>query len=236
MVHAPDLFIGVQLVTLDLEHRLDAQDGGHGRPGGGDSAALLQIFQGVHGDVDAGVVALSFQDIPDLLSGLALGQQGQGVADGLHQGHGDALVVHHQHPAAVLPGQGLGRSAGAAEAGGHGEVENRIVILQKAFPQGKDVRRSRLGGGDLHPVRHFFEKEGVGDVLPLIIGLAANEKRHGDQMDAHCLRLAGRNSAVGVRHNGCFHKDSSCPLAFPPLDTQRKLFSLTIKYSIPSFP
>ena len=132
--HSPHLSIGVQLPPLNLEDRLNMEDGGHGGPSGGNPAAFPQVLQGAHRHVDAGGVPLPLQDGFDLLGGLPLVQQGHGVADGPGQGEGDPMVIHHQNPAVVVLGQGLGGFAGTAEAGGHGKMQHPVIGLQQPVP------------------------------------------------------------------------------------------------------
>ena len=169
----------------------------------GHPAAFPQILQGVHRDVDAGRIPLRLQNVPDLRRCLSLGQQHLGVADGLGQRDGDSPVIHHQHPAAVLLGQGFGGVAGAAQPRGHGEVEHRVMGLQQGVPQGGNLLRGRLGGADLRPRFHPLKERLRGTVLSLQIGLPIHKKGHRDQINAHLLGLFGRNTAVGISYNGC---------------------------------
>ena len=70
--HAPALLIGVQLAALDLQHRLQVEEGAHGGPRRRHPAALFQVLQGVDGDVDAALRRPVLQDPVDLLRALPL--------------------------------------------------------------------------------------------------------------------------------------------------------------------
>ncbi len=48
------------------------------------------------------------------------------------RGEGDPMVIHHQNPAVVVLGQGLGGFAGTAEAGGHGKMRHPVIGLQSS--------------------------------------------------------------------------------------------------------
>lgn len=73
--HSPDLFVGVQLSTLDLQDGLNMEHRRHRSARRGHPAAFPQILQGVHRDVDAGRIPLRLQNVPDLRRCLSLGQQ-----------------------------------------------------------------------------------------------------------------------------------------------------------------
>ena len=141
----------------------------------------------------------------DLLRALPLREEALGLAQGLEQRHGDPAVIHHEDLAGVVQGQGLGGLAGAAEARGHREVQDSVVVLQQVVPALRDAAGGGLGGGHLRSRRQARKEEGLGAVLPLPILRPVDEEGHGDQGDPPLRRLLRRDAAVGVRHDRSSH-------------------------------
>lgn len=111
----PGFGVGVQLIPLDGQHRLEVQHRGKGGRRRGDPAALFQVFHGVHRDVDAGIVGTLLQPGFDLPGVPAFPGQLPGTDHRRRLGQGDAVVIHHLDPAFVLLCQLDGRAAGIAQ-------------------------------------------------------------------------------------------------------------------------
>ena len=94
-LHAPYLGEGVQLVPLNGQNRLEVQHRRQRGRGGRDPAALFQVLHGIHGDVDAGIIGVLFQEVPDLSRVIPLLHQTKGADDRLLLGDGDAVIIHH---------------------------------------------------------------------------------------------------------------------------------------------
>ena len=62
----------VQLLALDLQHGLDAQNAADERGGGGEPSSLLEIFQGVECDINAAVKLRLDEVVRNLLRRLSL--------------------------------------------------------------------------------------------------------------------------------------------------------------------
>ena len=200
---------GVQLLSLNLQHRLDVQDGSDGRRGGGDPAALLQILQGVHGDVNAGFQLRFFQKVLDFRAGPALLCKLDGVQNGELLGDGDSLVVDDEDLPVIVLGQHEGSFAGIAQPAGHWDIDNFIIFVQKPVPQVHHIPRRGLGGGDgAVGLQLFIELLlGQGDVFK--IQLVINGERHGNDGNPQLFCQLLRDSAVAVGCDCCFcHGDS----------------------------
>ena len=205
---APGLGKGVQLLALDAQHRLEVEHRADGGGSRGAAAPLFQILEGVHGNIDVRVKLGLFQQRLDLRGAPARGGQGLGVQRRLPQGDGDALVVDHLYPSAVVLGQHHRRLAGAAQAAGHGDVNQLVIVLQNPVPQLQHVAGGGLGGLNVGPLLQTLVKLLLtqGDVLQK--ELVVDVKGHGHHKDTQLPALGLGYAAVAVCGNGYFaHKE-----------------------------
>ena len=114
LFHRPRLGKSIQLFSLDLQHRFDPKQGAESCRCRCDPTALFQIFQRIHGDVNAGIKFRTLQIFPDLCRALSPLSQCLRVQHCLPLGDGNPLVVHHLHLAVKILGQHDGRLTGAA--------------------------------------------------------------------------------------------------------------------------
>ena len=168
LLHRSRLGKSIQLLALDLQHRLDPKQGAKRRCRRCDSAALFQIFQRIHGDVNAGIKFRAFQIFPDLRRALSLFGQCFRVQHRLPLGNGNPLVVHHLYFAVKILGQHDGRLAGAAEAAGHGNVHDLVVLLQQAVPQIHHISHRGLRSGNIRISFQLLIKIRLGQIDILI--------------------------------------------------------------------
>ena len=202
---AAHLGTGVQQLPLDLQKGLDLQNRANGRGSGGHATAPAKIFQGLHAHIHNGIQPAGLQLPPDLLCPAARLPQGHGVPRGAFLRDGNAVIVHHKHPALVILRQHLRRGAGGRETAGHGDVHQFLVFGQHLVPKGCHIAGGRLGGGDRLTLRQCAEKLIRQQVDPLVIRLSLNDDRHRQNENVHFLRFCLCNAAVAVCYNGCFH-------------------------------
>ena len=205
-LHAPYLGEGVQLVPLNGQNRLEVQHRRQRGRGGRDPAALFQVLHGIHGDVDAGIIGVLFQKVPDLSRVIPLLDQTKGADDRLLLGDGDAVIIHHLHPAVVVLREQSGALTGAAQAAGHGNIHDLIIALcQNSVPQLHELPRRRLGGGDIPVLPQGVIQLLRRDVKPLVVDGFLQIDGHGQDINAQLFALHGGNSAVGIRCDCDFH-------------------------------
>ena len=116
------------------------------------------------------------------------------------------VVVRHLDPPAVAGGKGGGGLTGAAQAAGHGDVEELIVPLpQDLVPELQEVVRGGLGAGHappgLHVPEHFLRREADA----LIVDLIVDNNRHGHHPDAPLPGLRLGDAAFTVCYDRCPH-------------------------------
>ena len=148
------------------------------------------------------------------------------VLQGVHAdvdllGHGDLVVVRHLHPAAIALRQDQRRLAGAAQAAGHGDVDQLVPPLrQQAVPDAGEILRRGLGCGDAPPLPQVLIELLRAQIHALIVDLVVNDDRHGNHPHAPLGSLLLGDAAVAVGDNRRFHANSSFPAAVPLLCTQ----------------
>ena len=155
---------------LDVQHRAD-----HGR-GPGDPAGALEEVQIVHGEELQRVLGVGIHDVRRLRRGLPCRPQVGGLAGHQPGAEAGAQGVHHPHGALreflqQLLGRHPGRLAGAADAGGHGEIHRVLPPLQHR-PEGIQEQLGVQQTG-LHPAplaEHFVVAVGVEAVQAPVIG------------------------------------------------------------------
>jgi len=112
------------------------------------------------------------------------------------------VVVRHQDPAAVGGRQNDGGLAGAAEAGGHGDVERLVVsLVQRLVPQPGHILRGGLGGADDRALGLLAEEGLPGQRHAFQKGLIVNRKGHGQNRNADARCFLGQDAAVAVGKN-----------------------------------
>ena len=140
---AADLFEGVQLAALDLQNGLDAQRVAQHRAGGGDPAALFEVAQGIDRDEDAGVKGGAVELRADLRRCEPAAPEQHRVIDRLAEGGRDPLVVGDKDPPRVFRRlrQPLRDRDNAAQAAGHGNVDDRLRFRKELVPGSHRVAR-----------------------------------------------------------------------------------------------
>ena len=94
-------------------------------------------------------------------------------------------------------------------------MQDRVVGLQEAGPQGRDDLRRGLGGTHLGLGLEVSEEEVRGAGLPFVIRRSVDKKGHRDEVDPHFPCHLGGDAAVGVGNDGCFHGALPFRAAFP---------------------
>ena len=64
LVHGAGFGEGVQFFALDLKNRFQAEQGSDSCSSRGDASALFQVFQGCYSDINAGIEAGFFSQVP----------------------------------------------------------------------------------------------------------------------------------------------------------------------------
>ena len=106
----------IQLLTLDLQYRLQIQNGTDCSCSRCDSAALFQIFQGFQSDINTGIEFLFFQDLLNFSSVLTCIAEGDCILHRLTLGYRNSLIINHMHPALILLGKSHSSGAGSAKS------------------------------------------------------------------------------------------------------------------------
>ena len=106
----------IQLLTLELQHRLQIQNGTYCSCSRCDPAALFQIFQGFQGNINTGIKFLFFQDLLNLSSAPACIPKGDGILQRLALGDRNPLIIHHMYSALIFLGKSHSGGAGSAKS------------------------------------------------------------------------------------------------------------------------
>ena len=106
----------IQLLTLELQHRLQIQNGTYCSCSRCDPAALFQIFQGFQSNINTGIKFLFFQDCLNLSSALTCITKGDCIHHRLTLGYRNSLIINHMYPALVFLGKSHSSGAGSAKS------------------------------------------------------------------------------------------------------------------------
>ena len=195
------LGIGVQLAALhNGEHRLDVQKCADGCCHRCDSAALFQVLQGIHPDVNAVGRRIPVQDIADFLRAKALFCQLLRENALLPLYHGNAPAVRHKDLSLifVILGQHDGCLGAAGKTGGQRHMHHGIIFLQQLVPGLHDVLRRGLGGGHITVCLQLFEELLPAQIDTLEIFRAVNPEGHGHHPNAQLPALLLGDAGAGI--------------------------------------
>ena len=196
------------LAMLHGDHRFDGQQSAHQSHGGGDSAAPLEILQGVQQGHQANILFLPLQ-----LSGDGGGVQPlvQQVQSPPHQNllaDGGVFTVHHKDTARELLRRDAGALAGAGEFGGQHDGHHVLPLVHGPAKGLLKLGGVNLaGGGQGIPLNELLVELAVGQVHAVQELLLP--KGHGHGQDCN-LRAAGLGKVGGgIGNNAYLHSGSS---------------------------